>query len=177
MSAANAAARKRRTTPDPAPQVQSRPAQQGPSTPTPPAGGLTLQQVISVIDNRLIKLETFVKESSQNKQTAPSSSPLNKELEITNNDVLLQEFDRRFELLAEEISNLKDALLKLQTYTMDVNKTLMEERVRVFSELGSGSNESATFSENIFQGGNITISQETSALDLRNLAESELTAE
>ena len=45
-------------------------------------------------------------------------------------------FDRRFELLAEEINNLKDLLLKLQSYTMDVNKTLMEERVNVFSDLG-----------------------------------------
>ena len=175
MSAANAAARKRRTTPDPAPSVVNRSPQFG-NQPTgasaaPPAG-LTLQQVIALIDTRLIKLETFAKESAQ---SPPSTSAVrNKDLEITNTDVMLQEFDKRFEILAEEINNLKDMLLKLQSYTMDVNKTLMEERVRVFSDLGSGSGqEQETFPANIFES-RVSLEDETSTLDLRNLAESEL---
>ena len=40
-------------------------------------------------------------------------------------------------LLAEEIAQLKDTLMKLQTYTMDVNKMLLEERVNVLSDLGN----------------------------------------
>jgi len=168
MSAANAAARKRRAAPEPAPSVVNRPGQFGsqsnqPSAPTSSAG-LTLQQVISLIDTRLIKLETFMKESSKSTDQK-IQSPVNKELEITNNDVIMQEIDRRFEFLAEETNNLKDMLLKLQSYTMEVNKTLMEERVRVFSDLGSVDNNVPTFSENIFQ--------ETATLDLKDLAESE----
>ena len=40
-------------------------------------------------------------------------------------------------MLAEEIASLKDTLLKLQTYTMDVNKMLLDERVNVLSDLGN----------------------------------------
>jgi len=175
MSAANAAARKRRTTPDPTPSVVNRSPQFGNQSATtatpPPQAGLTLPQVIALIDTRLIKLETFAKESAQSTGT---STVRNKDLEITNTDVMLQEFDKRFEILAEEINNLKDMLLKLQSYTMDVNKTLMEERVRVFSDLGNGSSqEQETFPANIFES-RISLDDDTSALDLRNLAESEL---
>lgn len=179
MSAANAAARKRRTTPDPAPSVVNRSAQFGNQSAAaannaPPQGGLTLPQVIALIDNRLVKLEGFMKESVQSASGSSTSTVRNKDLEITNNDVMLQEFDKRFEILAEEINNLKDMLLKLQSYTLEVNKTLMEERVRVFSDLGGNSNqEDATFPSNIFDGG-VLLDDEASALDLRNLAESEL---
>jgi hypothetical protein len=179
MSAANAAARKRRTTPDPAPSVVSRSAQFG-NQPAPPAsnaspqGGLTLPQVIALIDNRLVKLETFAKESVQSESGSSTSTVRNKDLEITNNDIMLQEFDKRFEILAEEINNLKDMLLKLQSYTLEVNKTLMEERVRVFSDLGSSSNQDqATFPSNIFES-RVSLDDKASALNLRNLAESEL---
>jgi len=54
------------------------------------------------------------------------------------NDVL-DEFNNRFEILAQEIDNIKDIVLKLQCYTMDVNKMLVDERVHVFSELGNNS--------------------------------------
>ena len=53
------------------------------------------------------------------------------------NEDILNEINSRFELLAEEISNIKDIVLKLQSYTMDVNKTLLEERINVFSDLGN----------------------------------------
>uniref|UniRef100_A0A6C0B772 Uncharacterized protein n=1 Tax=viral metagenome TaxID=1070528 RepID=A0A6C0B772_9ZZZZ len=173
MSAANAAARKRRTTPDPAPSVMNRPGQFGNQTPassTAQPNGLTLPQVIALIDNRLVKLEEFMKESN-NSVNSSTSTVRNKELEITNNDIMLQEFDKRFEILAEEINNLKDMLLKLQSYTMDVNRTLIEERVRVLSDLGG--NEDTTFPANIFNS-RVSLDDESSGLDLRNLAETEL---
>lgn len=178
MSAANAAARKRRTTPDPAPSVVNRPsqfgAQQTASSSAAPPGGLTLPQVIALIDNRLVKLEGFMKDTVQSSGPSNTSTVRNKELEITNNDIMLEEFDKRFEILAEEINNLKDMLLKLQSYTMDVNKTLVQERVRVFSDLGHGlTQEDTTFPSNIFDS-SISLDDEASALDLRNLAETEL---
>jgi hypothetical protein len=40
-------------------------------------------------------------------------------------------------MIAEEVANLKDIVLKLQSYTMDVNKTLLEERIHILSDLGS----------------------------------------
>ena len=41
---------------------------------------------------------------------------------------IVEEFDKRYELLAEEIVNLKNIVLNLQSYTMEVNKTLYDER-------------------------------------------------
>jgi len=48
---------------------------------------------------------------------------------------IVEEFNSRFEILAEEIANLKNVVLSLQAYTMEINKTLVDERVRVFSDL------------------------------------------
>jgi len=140
MSAANAAARKRRA-PIETPQrpVTTNSFQSSQQDQQSRPAGLTLPQVISVIDSRLINLENYVKDA---KAAKPSNEVSNKsspssDLSITENDVFIQELEGRFEVLVEEINNLKDMLLKLQSYTMDVNKTLMEERVRVFSDLGT----------------------------------------
>lgn len=130
MSQANAAARKRR-----APQSLESPPPQNLNRNLPQSAnaGLTLPQVISLLDTRLIKVETFIKD-----KTESFAQPLS-----TNNDSLLinseilNDFNNRFEILAEEINNLKDIVLKLQSYTMDVNKTLLDERINVFSDLGN----------------------------------------
>ena len=130
MSQANAAARKRR-----APQSLEAPPPQNLNRNLPQSAnaGLTLPQVISLLDTRLIKVETFIKD-----KTESFIQPLS-----TNNDSLLinseilNDFNNRFEILAEEINNLKDIVLKLQSYTMDVNKTLLDERINVFSDLGN----------------------------------------
>jgi len=181
MSAANAAARKRRAAPDNTPSTVSRPNQiSSQNTPPSQTNGLTLQQVITLIDSRLVKLECFVKESSDKNSTISSGSnsnqPKNRELEITNNDIVFQEVDRRFEILATEINNLKDMMLKLQTFTMEVNKTLMEERVRVFSDIGHiTANPVNNTIDNFFLSDNIlNDNQEMSSIDLRNLADEEL---
>jgi hypothetical protein len=186
MSAANAAARKRRAAPDNNSSAVSRPNQIGsqPNTPSSQTSsqtnGLTIHQVITLIDSRLIKLENFVKESS-GKNTSISNGPIsnqpkNRELEITNNDIVFQEVDRRFEILATEINNLKDMMLKLQTFTMEVNKTLMEERVRVFSDIGHiTSNPANNTIDNFFLSDNMmNDKQEMTSIDLRNLADEEL---
>ena len=74
----------------------------------PPSAGLTLPQVIALIDSRLINLEKVVP-----------------------NKDLIEESNVRYEILAEEISNLKEIVLSLQSYTMGVNKILMEERLNI----------------------------------------------
>jgi len=130
MSAANASARKRR-----APIEQNMPPpspQNGRNTPIPGqsgTSGLTLPQVISVIDTRLIKLESFMKTSQENSNTSSSGDVAS----ITNE--LLDEYNNRFEILASEIHDLKDMLLKLQAYTIDINKRLMEERIQILSDI------------------------------------------
>jgi hypothetical protein len=96
-------------------------------------GGLTLPQVISVIDKRLITLETFMKETKEN----PVIKNTNTNGETGEEDVgfivpsefntFVDEINNRFQLLAEELETMKNALLKLQTFTMDVNKVILEK--------------------------------------------------
>ena len=109
-------------------------------TPQPPAAPLSMAQVINSIDKRLINLETFVSIQSSTNQnltlSLPNSSTNNK---LTSNDTnvfseYIDDINLKFNLLAEEITNLKDTVLKLQTYTMDVNKTLLEERIHILSD-------------------------------------------
>ena len=106
---------------------------------------MTIQQVINLITTRLIAVENFVSEFSDkparevqvSSQPAPvSSEPVhvdyNKIAEICKSfiDEHIAEFDHRYTILAEEIANLKNITLNLQNYTMEVNKTLLEERLQ-----------------------------------------------
>ncbi len=142
MSASLAAARKRRgVPPEPVPQPTVNnppPSSQGPS-------GLTLPQVISLVDKRLLVLESFMKE--QKESSSPNiqlrSSPLvnNADSTLSNETIkreiesITEEFNDRYELLASEIQSIKDIVIKLQSFTMEVNKTLMEERIHVLSDV------------------------------------------
>ena len=78
--------------------------------------------------------------TSSGNTTTPNSQELN---------VIFSEFNDRFELFAQEIALMKEQLLKLQTYTMDVNKVLYEERVRVLSNSESDTKISSDDSEPI----------------------------
>jgi hypothetical protein len=136
MSASLAAARKRRAgISEPVVQQQSQQA-------APPANtGLTLPQVIAVVDKRLTVLEGFMKEQKSVVAPITASTSDTVSTEVTENIkteiiALAEEFNNRYELLATEIHNIKDIVLKLQSYTMDVNKTLIEERIHVLSDLG-----------------------------------------
>jgi hypothetical protein len=145
MSRAIASARQRRAGIEPATTSSPKPVQQ-----TPAANGLTLPQVISLVDTRLIKLEQFMKDSLENGRFVKSVNEIEvKDMDgntvalesdpaqLTDLNQILDEFNNRFVMLAEEIGQLKDTLMKLQTYTMDVNKMLLEERVNVLSDLGN----------------------------------------
>lgn len=130
MSASIAAAKKRR-----APAQQTAPPAPVPTrnlTPAQPMSspGLTLPQVIALVDQRLISLETGMREL---RTAAPREETELPEVPSNLTEVL-EEFNSRFESLADEIGNLKNIVLSLQSYTMDVNKMLLEERVRILSE-------------------------------------------
>ena len=47
----------------------------------------------------------------------------------------LSEFNHRYEMLASEILNLKHIVMKLQSYTLDINKTLIQERIQILSDI------------------------------------------
>lgn len=127
-----AAAKKRRaglTTPIPdAPRLPNG----GLAVPTQqPQQGLTLQQVIVLLDSRISKLE---KDSST---ITPEYSQT--ELLPSNISEILDDFQQKFVILAGEINSLKDTVLKLQSYTMDVNKILLDERIQILSDIGDNS--------------------------------------
>ena len=48
---------------------------------------------------------------------------------------MADEINVHFELFANEIANLKDTVMKLQSYTMDVNKMLVNERIQILSNM------------------------------------------
>lgn len=108
---------------------------------------LTLPQVIKLVDIRLTNLEkamvevktnsNIVYSQSTENQTPPSSVSFNDDINLSKKlKDTIDEFDKRYEMLAQEVIELKNIVLSLQSYTMDVNKMLMEERTHIMEELG-----------------------------------------
>jgi hypothetical protein len=129
MSSALAAARNRRaqgaSMQNEQPPVQNM-QQQSQSQNT----GLTLPQVITLVDKRLTTLEQFMQQQTESSNTEIVKS------EIPNNlDSIVEEFNTRYSILAEEIDSMKNLLMKLQSFTMEVNKALLDERIRIFSDI------------------------------------------
>lgn len=153
MSAALSAAKKRRAPTASIPEPPARigggnGAQSGSSTDTQ---GLTLPQVISLIDKRLVQLELFAKNVQKNGVSSSAGGATNNaklaagpsKEEVV--EAVLEEFNTRFDIMAEEIANIKNIVLNLQSYTMDVNKMLLQN-MNVGGVADSNSSSSATFS-------------------------------
>ena len=113
---------------------------------------MTLQQVISTVDKRLTQLEKLAGNNEYANNTNDNISDI------------VNEFNSRFELIVTEINSLKDIVLKLQTFTMDVNKRLLDERIEVLSEVEPNS---SLHIDNSIQG-------ENSSVNLKELVENEL---
>ena len=107
--------------------------------------GLSLPQILNLFDRRLHALETKERDNTQIGNSLSGSSNENEKSDITE---ILTEYNNRFNILADEISVLKDIVLKLQSYTMDVNKTLLDERIHILSDLNSNVYESSIKLEN-----------------------------
>jgi hypothetical protein len=129
-------------------------AQSSTSAPSPAPAQMTLQQVISTVDKRLTQLETIVK--SNNNTNDSSDLPL-----------VVDEFNNRFELIVTEINSLKDIVMKLQSYTMEVNKMLVDERIHILSDLGNNSVASST-------AGSQVRASSPNSVDLKKMVEQEL---
>lgn len=102
-----------------------------PSNMPNPATGLTLPQVISLVDQRLVVLENHMKDNLRRRDEEHIVCSMD---DVVANEIpseILDEFSNRFETLAQEVENLKNIVLSLQSYTMEVNKTLLNERIRI----------------------------------------------
>jgi hypothetical protein len=134
MSAANSSAKKRRAPPTlepPRPNQQQQQQQHMNGVSGPVQTGLTLPQVIAVIDKRLLSLESFVN-TSKNAVTTQSVSSMDNKLEEKveeielNTNTKFEDYESRFQLIVEQIDSLKDMLMGLQSFTMNVNQKLFE---------------------------------------------------
>jgi hypothetical protein len=107
--------------------------QQQPVVSSPPAQvnrpvDMTLPQVLQLLETRLRKLEQV--------KPVPVAVEETKSSVFENVISSLQtEYDSRFNMLVTEINQMKDIVMKLQAYTMDVNKTLLEERVHFMADM------------------------------------------
>ena len=120
MSAANAAAiRRRANIQNNTPAVSMPNSQTTTNTTQANNQRVTLTQFINNLDTRIKTLE----ENTGN---------------IENNNLdskIIDEYNTRFEILANEIGELKDVILKLQSFTMEVNKSLYDDRIHIMSDI------------------------------------------
>lgn len=168
MSQSNAAAIKRRVNVPSTQNSQTTGPAKNAST-VPAQSGFTLPQAIALIDARLITLEKFMREGATGVVAQPNQAVDNNQyVSVADFSNIIDEFNNRFTIFADEISEMKDIVLKLQSYTMEVNKTLMDERIQVFSDLNAN-NEPSTNS-------NDGETSEKTSLDLKDLIQTELSA-
>lgn len=107
------------------------------SQPQVPNRPLNLQQIIQLLDSRIVKLEKSAPTYTPEFQSTTSSISNEKIVELVNEAMAehVSEFNTRSEMLANEIMQLKDIVLSLQSYTMSVNKMLLDERIQILSEI------------------------------------------
>lgn len=157
MSGSNAAAIRRRVTN----VLNNQQANKAPTPapPTPPVQarptGQMLQNIISTMDKRISELEASIPNAD--------TSSISTDPTITD---IIDEFTTRFEMFATELVDMKDSIIKLQSYTMDVNKMLLEERIQILSDVNPNSQ------TNIHSDIDITPNHAT--VDMRELVEEEI---
>lgn len=171
MSAANAAAiRRRANIQNTAPAVSMPNTQTNANTNTQPnSQKLTLTQFINTLDQRIKSLEENTNSISNGFDSK-----------------IIDEYNTRFEILANEIGELKDVILKLQSFTMEVNKSLYDDRIHIMSEIppppvsndtnnliNQLDNEKNNTSENLE---NKIMDLNTTSVDIKTMVEEEISA-
>jgi len=170
MSGSNAAAIRRRVTnvlnnqrvtnvSSPTPPTLLPPPVQTRTTP-PVHTGKTLQNIISTLETRISVIESSI---SDNVQLSNSTTPT-----ITD---IVEEFSMRFEMFASELVEMKDSIIKLQTYTMDVNKMLLEERIHILSDINPNTQTDTDLDSDVENASNHTL------VDVCNLDEVDVNKE
>ena len=126
MSSA-ALAKKRRANINPTPpQNQSN---TGVGSPPVARSNVTLPQLMTLFDKRITTLErrSETNENAPNVTNDAVSIPSNVLETDENLKGVIEEYEARFEMLVTQFNEMKEMLLKLQSYTMDVNKQLLEK--------------------------------------------------
>tara|TARA_B110000967_G_C18854913_1_gene546656 strand:- start:1241 stop:1732 length:492 start_codon:yes stop_codon:yes gene_type:complete len=133
MSRSNSSAIRRRTgEPEPIISTQTTPS---PSSPRAVAEKriLSTQEVILALNSRISILEESASNNTQN----------NNNNDFVNNEQLnniINDLNNKFNTLADEMDEIKNIVIKLQSFTMDVNKMLIEERIQMLSSVGDNNN-------------------------------------
>ena len=78
---------------------------------------VSIPQMFSLMEKRINTLEKEIKMKSVQSNTVAEED----------SKKIFEEYDSRFDLFAIEINTIKDVLLNLQTYTINVNKVLLEQ--------------------------------------------------
>lgn len=117
MSTALARARNRRGGTQETVQTNQKP----PTPPPSPSNNQrpnTINDIFNTIKIRLDGLE-------ENQKDMAGNSSFSEEL--------ISEYESRFETILNEITQMKDVIMKLQTFTMEVNKSLYDDRINILS--------------------------------------------
>lgn len=121
MSSA-ALAKKRRAAPQQTAQQPIQNTQTQQPAPAAQSGRVqvSIPQMFALMERRISSVEKDVREYLGTKEESESKEDSETFKKLTD------EYESRFELLAIEMNNMKDLLMKLQSFTMDVNKVLLE---------------------------------------------------
>ena len=119
MSSA-ALARKRRAN---IPTVTNEGAQNGmaPQPPSQQRVNMTIPQVLSVFEKRIMEIEKRLNESQSTEVKTEEKAGIPEEVKQ-----VFDEYEERFEMLLTQINQIKEMMSNLQMYTMTVNKTLLD---------------------------------------------------
>jgi hypothetical protein len=127
MSSSIAAAKKRRANINP---NQSTPVSTNASAASGNSKNMPLPQYLALMEKRILTLEKMVQSQKSSVANSAQEVVINTTSETNMNEETLkatfEEYDARFEMLVVQLNDMKEMLLKLQTYTMGVNKMLLE---------------------------------------------------
>lgn len=126
-----AAAKRRRAQPDtkpnptqPIPRPTSSPSLSTQSSAGPNQQRLNPQQYLLMIESRISSLETNMGNIRPSLQIEVNTPEGKKKMDMSE---YMTEIDQKFMVLAEELSTLKDSMMKLQSFTMEVNQSLFSK--------------------------------------------------
>lgn len=126
MSNSLASAKRRRANMQPETSTPS----PSPSQPQPQSQSqqskMTIPAYLSLLESRLLQLEKRVDGSDGTTLMVEMDTPdgAKNTMKITD---YMEDMDKRFHMLAEEITNMKDIVLSLQRYTLEVNQNLLNQ--------------------------------------------------
>lgn len=131
MSQGNAAAVRRRVKNIEPPRPASTNDLKTSSTqpPSSTSSNLSISEAFKLVNERLVNLEKGI------------GSQIEPQYSSTLSEDIISEYEERFKVIAQEIGELKDVVYKLQTFTMDVNKALYDERVKILGDIDKNKDE------------------------------------